>query len=143
MDSAIQQAISKLNEKQDANYSKLDKKLEALRAMFESFMASIGSFSPKPKLSQPPLLSFHSEPFVIQSKQPTRGEFWNQADLGYLDRHLDDNADVARKVMSVGKEVYYRNVVLFTQRIQNLVTFRGATLVKANIASWLCGSALE
>lgn len=45
--------------------------------------------------------------------------------------------------MSVGKDVYYWNVVLFTQRIQNLVTFKGATLVKANIATSLRGSALE
>ena len=45
--------------------------------------------------------------------------------------------------MSVGKDVYYRNVVLFIQRLQSLVTFRGATLVKANIATSLRGSALE
>ncbi len=45
--------------------------------------------------------------------------------------------------MSVGKDVYYRNVVFFVQRLQNLVTFRGATLVKANIATSLRGSALE
>lgn len=45
--------------------------------------------------------------------------------------------------MSVGKNVYYRNVVLFTQCIQNLVTFKSAILVKANIATSLQGSALE
>ncbi len=67
MDSAIQQAIFKLNEKQDVNYSKLDKKFESLCAILESFMASNRSSSPKPKLLQPPLLSLHSEPFIIPS----------------------------------------------------------------------------
>ena len=43
----------------------------------------------------------------------------------------------------MGKDVYYRNVVLFIQRLQSLVTFRGASLVKANIATSLRGSALE
>ena len=43
----------------------------------------------------------------------------------------------------MGKNVYYQNVVLFTQRIQNLVTFKGVTLVKANIATSLYGPALE
>ena len=39
--------------------------------------------------------------------------------------------------------MYYRNVVLFVQRLQSLVTFRGAALMKANIATSLRGSALE
>ena len=117
MDSAIQQAISELNKKQDANYSKLDKKFESLRAMFKGFVASNRSSSPKLKPSQPSPLSHHSEPFVIPSEQPTRGERWNQADLGYFDPHLDDKADGAREVVSVGMDVYYRNIFLFTQRI--------------------------
>ena len=45
--------------------------------------------------------------------------------------------------MLVGKDVYYKNVVLFVQRLQNLVTFNGAALVKANIATSLQGSAFE
>lgn len=45
--------------------------------------------------------------------------------------------------MLVGKDVYYSNVVLFVQRLENLVTFKGAALVKANIATSLQGSALE
>ena len=107
MDLAIQQAISHLNKKQPANYSKLNEKFESLRAIFEIFMASNRSFSPKPKLSQPPSLSLHSESFVIPSEQPTRGERWNQADLGYFDLHSDDKAHSAGEVVSVGKDVYY------------------------------------
>lgn len=45
--------------------------------------------------------------------------------------------------MSVGKDVYYQNVVLFVQRIQNLVTFKKAALVRTNIPTSLWGSALE
>ncbi len=45
--------------------------------------------------------------------------------------------------MSVGKDVYYRNVVLFVQRLQSLVTFKEAALVKANITTSLRNSALE
>ena len=114
-----------------------------MRAMFERFMASNGSSSPKPKLLHPPLSSLHSESFILLSKQLTRVKRWNQVDLDYFDPHLDDKTHGAREVVSVEKDVYYWNVVLFTQRIQNLVTFKGATLVKNNIATSLHGSALE
>ena len=69
-------------------------------------------------------------------------ERWNQADLGYFDPHLD-RAHREGEILSVGKNVYYRNVVLFVERLQSLVTFRGASLVKTNIATSLRGSALE
>ena len=111
--------------------------------MFESFMASSGSSSPKPKLSQPPSLSLHSEPFLIPSGQPTRGERWNQAKLGHFDPHLDDKADGAGEIVSLRKDVYYQNVIFFIQHIEYLVTFRGANLVMANIANSLRSSALE
>lgn len=45
--------------------------------------------------------------------------------------------------MLVGKDVYYRNNVLFTQCIHNLVTFTGTILVKANIATSLHAFALK
>lgn len=41
------------------------------------------------------------------------------------------------------KDVYYRNIVFFLQRFQNLVTFQGTPLVKANIATSFRDSALE
>ena len=69
-------------------------------------------------------------------------ERWNQADLGYFDLHLD-RAYGKGEIVSVGKDVYYRNVVLFIQHFQSFVTFRGAALVKANIVTSLRGSALE
>ena len=63
-------------------------------------------------------------------------ERWNQADLGYFDPHLD-KAHGEGEVVSVGKDVYYRNVVLFVKRLQSLVTFKEAALVKANVATSL------
>lgn len=43
----------------------------------------------------------------------------------------------------VGKNVYYRNMVLFVQYIQNLVIFKSASLVKVNIPTSLREFALE
>lgn len=45
--------------------------------------------------------------------------------------------------MSVGKEVYYKNVVPFVQVLQSLVTFKGVAFVKANIITSFQDSALE
>lgn len=47
---------------------------------------------------------------------------WNQADLGYFDSQLD-RAHGKDEIVSVGKDVYYKNVVSFIQRLQSLVTF--------------------
>lgn len=105
--------------------------------IFESFIALNGSSSPKPKLSQLPPSSLYFMPFVLPSKQPTQVKRWNKANFGYFDSHLDDKAYGTEEVVLVGKDIYYRNVVLFTQRIQNLVTFKGATLVKVNIVTLL------
>lgn len=43
----------------------------------------------------------------------------------------------------VKKEVYYKNVVLFIQHKQNLVTFKSIALVKANISTLLRESAFK
>ncbi len=39
-------------------------------------------------------------------------ERWNQANLGYFDPHLD-NAHREGEIRSIGKDIYYRNVILF------------------------------
>lgn len=69
-------------------------------------------------------------------------ERWNQANLGYFDLYLD-KAHGEGEIVLIEKDVYYRIVVLFMQHLQSLVTFRGAALVKTNIATSLQGSALE
>lgn len=53
-------------------------------------------------------------------KAPT--ERWNQADLGYFNPHLD-RAHGKGEIVSVRKDVNYRNIVFFIQRLQSLVTF--------------------
>lgn len=63
-------------------------------------------------------------------------ERWNQVDLGYFDLHLD-KAYGEGEVVSVGKDVYYKNVMLFVQRLQSLVNFKGATFIKANVVTSL------
>lgn len=89
------------------------------------------------------------DPDVVANAYPSTNslskastERWNQADLGYFDLHLN-RAHGKGKIVSVGKNVYYKNVVLFLQRLQNLVTFRGTALMKTNIATSLRGSAFE
>ena len=69
-------------------------------------------------------------------------ERWNQTDLGYFNPYLDKTRRDGEIVL-VEKNVYYRNVVFFVQRLQSLVIFKRAALVKANIATSLCGSTLE
>lgn len=74
-------------------------------------------------------------------KSPPGGDFlpkvlterWNQADLGYFDLDLN-GAYREDEIVSVRKDVYYKNVFFFVQYLQNLVTFQGTTLIKTNIA---------
>lgn len=67
---------------------------------------------------------------------------WNQVNLGYFDPHLD-RAHSKGEIVLVDKDVYYKNVVLFVQHLQSLVTIKEAALIKANITISLRGSALE
>ena len=61
--------------------------------------------------------------------------------MRFFDPHLN-RAHGEGEIVSVRKDVYYRNVVLFVQRLQSFITFRDAALVKANIATSFRGSAL-
>lgn len=70
------------------------------------------------------------------SLSKTMIERWNQADLGYFDLHLN-RAYEKGEIVLIGKDMYYRNIVLFVQRFQSLVTFRGATFINVNIATSL------
>ena len=46
------------------------------------------------------------------------------------------------KVITVGKDVYYRSVILFIERIKDLVSVKGTILVRSNINTCLRGAAL-
>ena len=111
----------------------------SLREMIEKslLLRESPSATPPPDPDATPKTLPSSDPLP---KAPT--ERWNQADLGYFDPHLD-RAHGKGEIVSVGKDVYYRNVVLFVQHLQSFVTFRGAALVRANIAMSPRSSALE
>ena len=122
----------------------------AIQAKHENEMLSLWEMIEKSLLlkeslsaAPPPDLNATSKALPDGDSLPKAStERWNQADLGYFDPHLD-RAHGEGEIVSVGKDVYYRNVVLFVQRFQSLVTFRGAAFVKANIATSLKSSALE
>lgn len=67
---------------------------------------------------------------------------WNQSDLDYFNPYFDRSHSNGEIVL-VGKDIYYKNVVLFIQCLQNLVTFKGIALIKANIATSFSGFALD
>lgn len=47
---------------------------------------------------------------------------WNQANLNYFNSHLD-KAYGEGKIISVKKNIYYKNVILFVQHFQSFITF--------------------
>ena len=67
---------------------------------------------------------------------------WNAADLGFFDPHLDKSYGDG-DIVTVGKDIYYRSVILFVERIKDLVSTKGATLVRANLNTALRGAALR
>lgn len=105
----------------------------ALREMIEKSLLLRDSSSSTPPPDPDAAPKAHS---TTNSLPKALIERWNQADLDYINPHLD-RAHGEGEIVLVGKDVYYRNVVLFVQRLQSLVTFRGAALVKANIATSL------
>ena len=102
----------------------------ALRKMIKKALLFRESGSSTPP-TDPNKSSKHSTPVDLPLKSTER---WNQVDLGYFNLYFDK---VHRKseVIFVGKDVYYKNVVLFVQHLQSLVTFKGAAFVKAIIAT--------
>ena len=144
MDFSLQQSISNavlsaVATAVAAMQAKHENKMLSLREMIEKFLLLRES----PSLTPPPNPNATSKALPADNSLPKASiERWNQANLGYFNSHLD-RAHGEGEIVSVGKDVYYRNVVLFVQRLQSLVTFRGAALVKANIATSLQGSALE
>lgn len=111
----------------------------SLREMIEKSLL----LGDSPSATPPPNPDAAPKPHPATDSVPRAStERWNQADLGYFDPYLH-RARGEGKMVSVGKDVYFRNVVLFVQRLQSLVTFQGAAFVKANIATSLRGSVLE
>lgn len=111
----------------------------SLREMIEKFLLVTKSSSATPQPDHDVTLKVHPS---NDSLPKTMTEWWNQVVLRYFDLYLD-KAHGESEIVLVAKDVYYRNVVLFVQCFQNLVPFWNAPFVKANIATYLWGSALE
>lgn len=62
--------------------------------------------------------------------------------LGYFDSHLDKTHKESEVVL-IKKDVYYKNMVLFMEHLQSLVTFRNVVFIKANIFISFHNSALK
>lgn len=109
----------------------------SLREIIEKFLL-LREFS---FATPPPDLNTTLKAHPINDTLP-KTEWWNQANLGYFNPHFD-RVYKEDEIVLVGKDVYYKNIILFIQRLQSLVTFRGIALVKANITTFLRDSALK
>lgn len=67
-------------------------------------------------------------------------EQWNASDIGYFNPHLDASYSEG-EIVTVGKEIYYRNVYLFVKQVQDLASIKGDMLVKTNLNTALRGAA--
>lgn len=67
---------------------------------------------------------------------------WNQLVLGYFDPYVNTIYSKG-KIVLIGKDVNYKNMVLFIQYFQSLISFKRAAFVKANIATSLWDPTLE
>ena len=120
--------------------------IQSLCEMLEKALPAKDSSAPSPDAQTLGVCDPDNKPKAVSSPDLTsKGsqERWNQADLGYFDPYLDVKAHGPGKVVLVGKDVYYRNEVLFVKRVQNLVTFKVAATVKTSMVILLFGSALE
>ena len=66
---------------------------------------------------------------------------WRPEELGFFDPLLDKSYGTGDTAM-VGKDLYYRNVFLFIERIEDLARIKGDELIAANINTCLRGTAL-
>ena len=93
--------------------AKHENKILSLREIIEKSLLLRESPSPTPP---PNPNAIPKALFAGDSLPKPSTERWNQANLGYFDPHLD-RAHGEGEIVSVGKDVYYRNVVLFVQRL--------------------------
>ena len=78
------------------------------------------------------------EPNAAPGGAPER---WNPSDLGYFDPHLDKSYGEG-EIVTVGKDTYFRSVILFTERLRDVAAVKGFPIVKANLNTALRGTAL-
>ena len=71
--------------------------------------------------------------------QTGEGRF-NAREIGFFDPHLD-KAYGPGDVVTVGNEIYYRDVTLFIERIRDYAAIKGASVVRTNLSTCLKGDA--
>ena len=91
--------------------TKHESEMLSLREMIEKSLILRDSLLTTPP-PNPDAFAKVSTPLDNSTKMTER---WNQADLGYFDPYLD-KAHGEGEIVSVRKDVYYKNVVLFVQR---------------------------
>ena len=57
-------------------------------------------------------------------------------DIGFFDPSLLTNYDEGEVVL-IEKKLYYRNIILFIKRIEDLVTIKRYELIRANLNTYL------
>ena len=114
MDSSLQQSIT------SAMTSAVVTAIANIQAKYNSEIFSLLEMIKKFPLLRESLPDPNATPKAhpgANSLPKTTTERWNQADLSYFDPHLDTKVHDEGEVVSVGKNVYYGNVVLFVQCI--------------------------
>ena len=66
---------------------------------------------------------------------------WKAEELGFFDLYLTSSLGL-RDVIIIGKELYYRLIILFIDKIADLVTIKPVVLVRININTCLRKAAL-
>ena len=61
---------------------------------------------------------------------------WKAEELGFFDLYLTNSLGL-RDVVTVDKKLYYRLIILFIDRIVDLITIKPAALMRANINIYL------
>ena len=72
---------------------------------------------------------------------PAPSTHWRADEIGLFDPHLDKSHGDG-EIVTVGKDVYYRSVMLFIERIRDMATIKGAQLVRINLNTCLRGASL-
>ncbi len=65
---------------------------------------------------------------------------WNAKDIGFFDPHLDKSYGEG-DIVTQGSDVYYRNVMLFVERVKDLAAIKGPAIVRTNLNTCLRGDA--
>ena len=69
---------------------------------------------------------------------------FNPGDIGFFDPFYDNkSADTGPGMEYTGKETFFRDVIVFINRIKDIARTKGTELVRANLQLCLRGEALE